>query len=101
MLIGLRNTTFDTPERQRSLGIRAIGYRSRDGSRRSGHCHGWWRLGPVVADEVANSQSYESVLAKLTRWFRKSHGMVEVALLLKFSRWSIRLVYRQHGDMEL
>lgn len=32
VLIGLRKTTFDTPERQRSLGIRAIGYRSRDGS---------------------------------------------------------------------
>lgn len=92
VLIGLRNTPFDTPERQRSLGIRAIGYRSRDGSYMVPDAAvavmprgGSPRLWPTIVVEVANSQSYESVLAKVTRWFRKSHGMVEVALLLKFT----------------
>lgn len=92
VLIGLRNTTFDTPERQRSLGIRAIGYRSRDGSYMVPDAAvavmprgGSPRLWPTIVVEVANSQSYESVLAKVTRWFRKSHGMIEVALLLKFT----------------
>lgn len=35
--------------------------------------------------EVANSLSYESVLNKFERWFVASEGMVEVALLLKFT----------------
>lgn len=43
------------------------------------------RLWPTIVVEVANSQSYDDVLAKVKRWFRNSHGMVEVALVLKFT----------------
>lgn len=43
------------------------------------------RLWPTIVVEVANSQDYGDVLAKVKRWFRNSHGMVEVALVLKFT----------------
>lgn len=43
------------------------------------------RLWPTIVVEVANSQGYDDVLAKVKRWFRNSHGMVEVALVLKFT----------------
>ncbi|KAL0631924.1 hypothetical protein Q9L58_009209 [Maublancomyces gigas] len=88
----LISTPFDTPKRQRSLTIRWLAYRSRDRSYMVPDTavaiaprDGTVRLWPTIVVEVANSQSYEYVLAKVKRWFRKSHGMVEVALVLKFT----------------
>lgn len=43
------------------------------------------RVWPTIVVEVANTQGYEDAVAKVKRWFTKSHGMVEVALLLKFT----------------
>lgn len=43
------------------------------------------RVWPTIVVEVANTQGYEAAVAKVKRWFAKSHGMVEVALLLKFT----------------
>lgn len=60
------------------------------------------RLWPTIVVEVANSQSYESVQAKVTRWFRKSHGVVEVALVFTFTAKEPlvdRRVFWKHGDM--
>lgn len=36
--------------------------------------------------EVANSQCYVTAVEKVSRWFRVSEGIVEVALLLKFTK---------------
>lgn len=91
-LFALRGTPFDTPSRQRSLTVREIGFRTRDGSFMVPDAavvvmplDGEPRLWPTIVVEVANSQSYDDVLAKVKRWFRNSDGMVEVVLVLKFT----------------
>lgn len=91
-LFSLRDTPFDTPARQRSLVVREIAFRTRGGSFMVPDSavvvmplDGEPRLWPTIVVEVANSQDYGDVLAKVKRWFRNSHGMVEVALILKFT----------------
>lgn len=93
VITGLQtNPSFDTPARQQSLSVRETAFRSRDGSYlvpdaavvvwpTDGEPREW----PTIVVEVANSQGYEDVVAKVKRWFVKSHGKVEVALVLKFT----------------
>lgn len=91
-LFALRGTPFDTPARQRSLVVREVAFRSSDGSYMVPDAAvvvtpvgAPARIWPTVVVEVANTQGYEDALAKVKRWFARSHGMVEVALLLKFT----------------
>lgn len=92
VLVGLRNTAFDTPARQRTLSVREIRFRSQSGSymvpdaavvvmSRDGDVRVW----PTIVVEVANSQEYDNVLKKARRWFVQSEGMVEVVLVVKFT----------------
>lgn len=92
MLFSLRGTSFDTDARQATLGVREISFRSRDGSYLVPDAavvvlddETTPRLWPTIVVEVANSQSYESAVEKVKRWFVKSKNTVEVALLLKFT----------------
>lgn len=91
-LFALRGTHFDTPVRQRSLVVREVAFRSSDGSYMVPDAAvvvtpvgAPARIWPTIVVEVANTQGYEDALAKVKRWFTRSHGMVEVALLLKFT----------------
>lgn len=91
-LFAMRGTGFDTPARQRSLVVREVAFRSSDGSYMVPDAAvvvtpvgSPARVWPTIVVEVANTQGYEAAVAKVKRWFAKSHGMVEVALLLKFT----------------
>lgn len=90
--MSMHSTSFDTPARLKTLQVTQISWEATNGSVLCPDAavavmspEEESRLWPTIVAEVANSQSYESALAKIRRWFRASEGMVEAALLLKFT----------------
>lgn len=90
----LQRTSFDTAARQDTLQVCQSSWRAPDGSYlvpdaavavldiESDEPP---RLWPTIVVEVARSKTYHTAVEKVTRWFRASEGMVEVALLLMFT----------------
>lgn len=94
VLQALQRASFDTPARQDTLQVCESSWRASDGSYLVPDAavavldiesDDPPRLWPTIVVEVARSNTYDSAVEKVGRWFRASDGMVEVALLLQFT----------------